>query len=135
MATNFRKQLLDNPQLPIDFIAGPDSYKRLPDLIDQVEETGEKGFDVTLSEFETYSGVYPTRESGINAWIAVMRGCDNFCTFCVVPYTRGRERSRSPINVGEEVERLSGEGFRQITLLGQNVNSYNFEGKDFAYLL
>ncbi len=135
MATNFRKQLLDNPQLPIDFIAGPDSYKRLPDLIDQVEETGEKGFDITLSEFETYSDVYPTRESGINAWIAVMRGCNNFCTFCVVPYTRGRERSRSPINVVEEVERLSAEGFRQITLLGQNVNSYNFEGKDFAYLL
>jgi tRNA-2-methylthio-N6-dimethylallyladenosine synthase len=135
MATNFRKQLLDNPKLPIDLIAGPDSYKRLPQLIKQIEKTGEKGFDVTLSEFETYSDIYPTRESGINAWIAVMRGCDNFCTFCVVPYTRGRERSRSPENVVAEVARLASEGFKQVTLLGQNVNSYNYEGKDFAHLL
>lgn len=135
MATNFRKQLLENPKLPIDLIAGPDSYKRLPQLIEQIEKSGEKGFDVTLSEFETYSDVYPTRESGINAWIAVMRGCDNFCTFCVVPYTRGRERSRSPENVVTEVTRLVSEGFRQVTLLGQNVNSYNYEGKDFAHLL
>lgn len=134
MATNFRKDLLKNPKLPIDFIAGPDSYKRLSQLIEQVE-AGEKGFDITLSEFETYSDVYPTRESGINAWIAVMRGCDNFCTFCVVPYTRGRERSRSPENIVDEVKRLVSEGFKQVTLLGQNVNSYHFEGKDFAYLL
>jgi len=135
MATNFRKQLLENPRLPIDLVAGPDSYKRLPDLLSQLEKTGEKAFDVTLSEFETYADVYPTREDGVNAWIAVMRGCDNFCTFCVVPYTRGRERSRDPQNVVAEVERLAAEGFRQVTLLGQNVNSYNYEGKDFAYLL
>lgn len=135
MATNFRKQLLDNPRLPIDFISGPDSYKRLPDLIEQTAETGEKGFDVTLSEFETYSDVYPTRESGVNAWIAVMRGCDNFCTFCVVPYTRGRERSRTPESVAAEAQRLASEGFKQVTLLGQNVNSYKHEDKDFAYLL
>jgi len=135
MATNFRKQLLDNPRLPIDFISGPDSYKRLPNLIEQTEETGGKGFDVTLSEFETYSDIYPTRESGINAWIAVMRGCDNFCTFCVVPYTRGRERSRSPESVVAETQRLAAEGFKQVTLLGQNVNSYKHADKDFAYLL
>ncbi|NOX37206.1 MAG: tRNA (N6-isopentenyl adenosine(37)-C2)-methylthiotransferase MiaB [Calditrichaeota bacterium] len=135
MATNFRQQLLKDPHLPIDFIAGPDSYKRLPQLIRRVETTGEKSFDVTLSEFETYSDVYPTREGGVNAWIAVMRGCDNFCTFCVVPYTRGRERSRDPENVVAEVRRLAEEGFRQVTLLGQNVNSYNYQGKDFAYLL
>ncbi|RMG61996.1 MAG: tRNA (N6-isopentenyl adenosine(37)-C2)-methylthiotransferase MiaB, partial [Calditrichaeota bacterium] len=135
MATNFRQQLLKDSSLPIDFIAGPDSYKRLPRVIQQVEETGQKAFDVTLSEFETYADVYPTREGGVNAWIAVMRGCDNFCTFCVVPYTRGRERSRDPENVVEEVRRLAAEGFRQVTLLGQNVNSYNFEGRDFAYLL
>ena len=134
MATNFRKDLLENPKLPIDFVAGPDSYKRLSQLIEKVD-TGEKGFDVTLSEFETYSDVYPTRDDGINAWIAVMRGCDNFCTFCVVPYTRGRERSRSPENVIAEVKRLVSEGFKQVTLLGQNVNSYKYEGKDFAYLL
>ncbi|MCB0296868.1 MAG: tRNA (N6-isopentenyl adenosine(37)-C2)-methylthiotransferase MiaB, partial [Calditrichaeota bacterium] len=99
MATNFRKQLLENPKLPIDFIAGPDSYKRLPQLIDEISGNGvtngaaPKNFDVTLSEFETYSDVYPAQDGGVNAWLAVMRGCDNFCTFCVVPYTRGRERS------------------------------------------
>lgn len=135
MATNFRKQLLENPKLPIDLIAGPDSYKRLPQLIEQLEKAGAKGFDVTLSEFETYSDIYPARKGGTNAWIAVMRGCDNFCTFCVVPYTRGRERSRSPENVVAEVIRLAAEGVRQVTLLGQNVNSYNYEEKDFAYLL
>ncbi len=137
MATNFRKQLLENPNLPIDFIAGPDSYKRLPQLIGEVNGNGaeSKNFDVTLSEFETYSDVYPSQSDGVNAWIAVMRGCDNFCTFCVVPYTRGRERSRSPENVVEEVRRLSDLGYRQVTLLGQNVNSYHYEGYDFAYLL
>jgi tRNA-2-methylthio-N6-dimethylallyladenosine synthase len=135
MATNFRKQLLDNPNLPIDFIAGPDSYKRLPYLIIQSKRIGNKSFDLTLSEFETYSDVYPKRESGVNAWIAVMRGCDNFCTFCVVPYTRGRERSREPENVVEEVRQLASEGFRQVTLLGQNVNSYRSGDKDFANLL
>lgn len=141
MATNFRKQLLENPKLPIDFIAGPDSYKRLPQLIEEISGNGAangaapKNFDVTLSEFETYSDVYPAQDGGVNAWLAVMRGCDNFCTFCVVPYTRGRERSRSPENVVDEVKRLAGEGFRQITLLGQNVNSYQYEGHDFAHLL
>ncbi len=135
MATNFRQDLLKDPNLPIDFVVGPDSYKRLPNLIREVEEEGKKAFDVTLSEFETYSDVYPLREGGVNAWIAVMRGCDNFCTFCVVPYTRGRERSRSPESVLEEIRRLAQEGFRQVTLLGQNVNSYRYEGKDFADLL
>ncbi len=143
MATNFRKQLLDNPNLPIDFIAGPDSYKRLPQLLEDLNGNGTatesngnaKNFDVTLSEFETYSDVYPAQSDGVNAWIAVMRGCDNFCTFCVVPYTRGRERSRSPQNVVDEVKHLADQGYRQVTLLGQNVNSYNYEGYDFAHLL
>lgn len=136
MATNFRKKLLEDSRLPIDLIVGPDSYKRLPDLIDHLESDGNGTFDVTLSEFETYADVYPTsREEGVNAWIAVMRGCDNFCTFCVVPYTRGRERSRAPDNVKEEAQRVAQEGFRQVTLLGQNVNSYQYEGKDFADLL
>jgi len=135
MATNFRKALLDNPNLGIDFIAGPDSYKRLPQLIREAGLEGEKTFDVTLSEFETYSDVYPTQQKGVNAWIAIMRGCNNFCTFCVVPYTRGRERSRSVENVVEEVKRLAGEGFKQVTLLGQNVNSYRHEESDFAKLL
>jgi len=135
MATNFQTKLLENSRLKIDFIAGPDSYKRLPELIQEVSKTGEKSFDTTLSEFETYSDVLPVRKDGVNAWIAVMRGCNNFCTFCVVPFTRGRERSRSPENIVEEVKKLVQEGFKQVTLLGQNVNSYRHEEHDFADLL
>ena len=141
MATNLRTDLLENRRLDIDFIAGPDSYKRLPQLIEEAAKTEVRGkkvrgkkqevrrvFDITLSEFETYSDVYPQRERGVNAWLAVMRGCNNFCTFCVVPYTRGRERSRSVENVVEETRQLAGEGFKQVTLLGQNVNSYYDDG-------
>ena len=145
MATNLRTDLLENRRLKIDFIAGPDSYKRLPKLIEEcyAVDVGtehcsvptKKPYDVTLSEFETYSDVYPRRERGVNAWLAVMRGCNNFCTFCVVPYTRGRERSRSVENVVEETRRLASDGFKQVTLLGQNVNSYYADGKDFADLL
>lgn len=135
MATNLRQQLLENSKLNVDFIAGPDSYKKLPALIKKVQEHGTKEFDLTLSEFETYEDVYPRREEGVNAWIAVMRGCNNFCTFCVVPYTRGRERSRSVESVVEETRKLAEEGFRQVTLLGQNVNSYRHNGRDFADLL
>jgi len=137
MATNLRTDLLENKNLDIDFIAGPDSYKRLPNLIAESygEREGSKPFDLTLSEFETYSDVYPAREEGVNAWIAVMRGCNNFCTFCVVPYTRGRERSRSVENVIEEARRLAADGFKQITLLGQNVNSYRHGDDDFADLM
>ncbi|RAP32915.1 tRNA (N6-isopentenyl adenosine(37)-C2)-methylthiotransferase MiaB [Candidatus Marinamargulisbacteria bacterium SCGC AG-410-N11] len=135
MATNFKTDLLENKRLGIDFIAGPDSYKELPNLIKDVTETGEKSYDVTLSEFETYSDIYPTHQSGVNAWLAIMRGCNNFCTFCVVPYTRGRERSRDPHNIVKEVQRLVSDGFKQVTLLGQNVNSYKFEQYDFTDLM
>ena len=143
MVTNLRQELLEDRTLKIDFIAGPDSYKRLPQLIDEAAGDDKKSYDVTLSEFETYSDIFPTSEdrinpltsSKVNAWIAVMRGCNNFCTFCVVPYTRGRERSRAPENVVEEVRRLAAEGYKQITLLGQNVNSYHYEDFDFAYLM
>ena len=121
--------------MKLDFVVGPDSYKRLPQLIKEVQSTGKSAYDVTLSEFEDYADVYPNRKDGVNAWIAVMRGCNNFCTFCVVPYTRGRERSRSPKNIIQEARRLAEEGFRQVTLLGQNVNSYHYNEKDFAYLL
>ena len=134
MAQNLRKELLED-KVSVDIVAGPDSYKKLPELISRVNETGEKEFALTLSEFETYSDIFPTRDLGINAWIAVMRGCDNFCTFCVVPYTRGRERSRDPYNVLDEVKRLADQGFVQITLLGQNVNSYRFADYDFADLI
>ena len=142
MATNLRKELFENRKLKIDFIAGPDSYKRLPDLIREASTTGEKQFDATLSEFETYSDIYPVHTKGVNAWLAVSRGCNNFCTFCVVPYTRGRERSRAPENIVQEVRRLAEDGFKQVTFLGQNVNSYFYEGtpacpagRDFASLL
>jgi len=143
MATNLRQELLKDRSLKIDFIAGPDSYKRLPQLIREASDEGEKSYDITLSEFETYSDIYPSGEdrakfpnaSKVNAWIAVMRGCNNFCTFCVVPYTRGRERSRSPENVVDEARRLAAEGYKQITLLGQNVNSYRYNDHDFAYLM
>ncbi len=135
MATNLRQDLLEDRSLKIDFIAGPDSYKKLPQLIHEASDEGQKSYDVTLSEFETYSDISPSRTEGGNAWIAVMRGCDNFCTFCVVPYTRGRERSRSPGNVVDEAHRLAAEGFKQVTLLGQNVNSYRHEDHDFAYLM
>ena len=134
MAQNLRDELLED-KVGVDIIAGPDSYKKLPLLLDNVQQTGEKEYELSLSEFETYSDIFPIREGGINAWIAVMRGCDNFCTFCVVPYTRGRERSREPQNVVKEVKRLVDEGFKQVTLLGQNVNSYKSDEYDFADLM
>ena len=134
MAQNLRKELLEK-KVGVEIVAGPDSYKKLPEMLQRVFETGEKEFSLTLSEFETYSDVFPTHEGGVNAWLAVMRGCDNFCTFCVVPYTRGRERSRDPKNILDEVRRLSADGFSQVTLLGQNVNSYVHEKTDFADLM
>ena len=137
MATNFKTDLLENNRLKIDLIAGPDSYKTLPVLIHDSlgSKIDHKPFDVTLSEFETYENIPPTRQEGANAWVAIMRGCNNFCTFCVVPYTRGRERSRSKQSVIDEVNRLVDDGFQQVTLLGQNVNSYRHGDTDFADLL
>ena len=134
MAQNLRRELLDD-KVGVDIVAGPDTYKKLPMLIEHVEETGEKDYALTLSEYETYSDIFPKPEGSVNAWIAVMRGCDNFCSFCVVPYTRGRERSRDPYNVLEEVKQLAERGIKQITLLGQNVNSYRYEKYDFADLI
>ena len=132
MAQNMRDELLKKGS-GVDIIAGPDSYRKLPDLLKQAKETGQKKSALTLSRSETYNGIFPTRGSGVNAWIAVMRGCDNFCTFCVVPYVRGRERSRDPLNVIEEVKLLVDQGFKQVTLLGQNVNSYKYDKFDFYY--
>ncbi len=137
MATNFKTQLLDNKRLNIDLIAGPDSYQALPSLINDAidAQIQEKPFDVTLSEFETYDSIYPAQKDGANAWVAIMRGCNNFCTFCVVPYTRGRERSRSISSILDEVKQLEDQGFKQVTLLGQNVNSYRFGNDTFIDLL
>lgn len=115
-------------------VVGPDEYRRLPEFIDAAYG-GEKGIGVKLSRTETYDDITPYREDGLSAWISVMRGCDKFCTFCVVPYTRGRERSRSLNSIKDEVIQLSLRGFKEVTLLGQNVNSYSFEDKDFADLM
>jgi tRNA-2-methylthio-N6-dimethylallyladenosine synthase len=139
MAQNLKEELTKQEPL-VDLLAGPDAYRRLPALIREaidVQEQGEqaKALAVDLSEYETYEGIVPARLPGVNAWIAVMRGCDNFCSFCVVPYTRGRERSREPHGILEEARRIAGEGFKQITLLGQNVNSYRCGDWDFARLL
>jgi tRNA-2-methylthio-N6-dimethylallyladenosine synthase len=135
MATGLRQQLIDDKHLALDFVVGPDSYKRLPQILQEVSGEHGRGYDVTLSEFETYADVYPSRTSGVNAWVAVMRGCNNFCSFCIVPFTRGRERSRPVENIIDEVKRLAVEGFKQVTLLGQNVNSYHHDSHDFACLL
>lgn len=134
MAQSLRKDLLKNG-IDVDLIAGPDSYKKLPAMLSHLEDEGGKEFALSLSEYETYSDIFPEHGAGVNAWIAVMRGCDNFCTFCVVPYTRGRERSRDPKNIVAEARKLAGQGFKQITLLGQNVNSYQFDVYDFAALI
>ena len=134
MAQNLKVELLDN-NLHVDIIAGPDSYRNLPRLIHEARDERKQASAIDLSEFETYDDIYPERKEGVNAWIAIMRGCDNFCTFCVVPYTRGRERSRPFEDVVEETRRLAGEGYTQVSLLGQNVNSYEHNGRRFADLI
>jgi tRNA-2-methylthio-N6-dimethylallyladenosine synthase len=134
MAQNLKDDLIAGHD-HVDFIAGPDSYRNLPDLIEAVRDGGEPMADLRLTRTETYSGVDPVRSGGVNAWLAVMRGCDNMCTFCVVPYTRGRERSRDPEGVVDEVRALVRDGYRQVTLLGQNVNSYRYGETKFADLI
>ena len=134
MAQSLRKNLPEKAPF-VDLVAGPDSYKRLPELIRASRDSEKVAMDFSLSEFETYSEIAPKRVPGVNAWIAIMRGCDNFCTFCVVPYTRGRERSRSPENIVAEAHRIVSEGFKQVTLLGQNVNSFAYDDQDFADLM
>lgn len=133
MAQNLKKDLLESDSL-IDVLAGPDSYRALPELLEKAA-AGRRGMAVDLSEYETYTDITPDRIEGVAAWIAVMRGCDNFCTFCVVPYTRGRERSRELDGVVREAEALAASGCKQVTLLGQNVNSYRDGTHDFADLL
>ena len=133
MAERLRKDLIEEKKI-VDLVVGPDEYRRLPELID-VAFNGEKGIGVKLSRTETYDDIIPYREDGLQAWISVMRGCDKFCSFCVVPFTRGRERSRALNSVVNEIMLLSQRGFREITLLGQNVNSYLDNGNDFADLL
>jgi tRNA-2-methylthio-N6-dimethylallyladenosine synthase len=133
MAERLRKDLIEEKKI-VDLVVGPDEYRRLPELIDSAFN-GEKGIGVKLSRTETYDDIIPYREDGLQAWISVMRGCDKFCTFCVVPFTRGRERSRDLNSIVDEIKLLSSRGFREVTLLGQNVNSYLDENYDFADLL
>ena len=133
MAERLRKDLIEDKKI-VDLVVGPDEYRRLPEYINMAF-TGDKGIGVRLSRTETYDDITPYREDGLQAWISVMRGCDKFCTFCVVPFTRGRERSRTLTSVVKEIKQLSERGFREVTLLGQNVNSYNDGVYDFADLL
>lgn len=133
MAERVRERFLREENL-VDLVVGPDEYRKLPVLIDRAA-VGEKGIAVRLSRVETYDDIAPLRTDTVSAWVAVMRGCNKFCSYCVVPYTRGRERSRSFSGILAEVDRLAGMEFKDITLLGQNVNSYVDDGHDFADLI
>lgn len=119
----------------VQFVAGPDSYMDLPNLLAQCE-LGEKAINVQLSTTETYQDILPARiGKAISGFVSIMRGCNNFCSYCVVPYTRGRERSREVESILNEVRDLEKRGYKEVTLLGQNVNSYNYEGLTFPQLL
>ena len=138
MAERMKNELINNHG--VDLVAGPDSYLELPSLI-AAAENGEKSINVELSTTETYRDIIPTRlgSSRTSGFISIMRGCNNFCTYCIVPYTRGRERSREPQSIMDELRDLQEKGFKEVTLLGQNVNSYLYKGQngdvDFAALL
>lgn len=134
MAERVKDDLLENHHC--DLVAGPDAYLSLPDLIAQAE-TGHKAINIELSTSETYKDVVPQRLHGakIGGYVSIMRGCNNFCHYCIVPYTRGRERSRDVESILREVRDLRDRGFKEVTLLGQNVNSYRFDDIDFPNLL
>ena len=134
MAQNLKEDILESKPF-VDIILGPDSYRRLPDMISNRSKEANHLVDTKLSRFEVYDNLFPSRKEGINAWISIMRGCDKFCTFCIVPFTRGRERSRSIDSIISEANQAVTDGFIEITLLGQNVNSYNHEGEGFHVLL
>ncbi len=126
MAERLKDKFLEEEKL-VDIVAGPDAYRDLPALIATADDGG-KGVNVFLSREETYADISPVRldSNGVNALISIMRGCDNMCSFCVVPFTRGRERSRDPYSIEAEAAELFNRGFREITLLGQNVDSYRW---------
>lgn len=135
MAERLKEKLTEGPNA-VDVVAGPDSYRDLPRLVREAEG-GSKGINVLLSTEETYAEVAPVRldRNGVSAFIAIMRGCNNYCSYCVVPYTRGRERSRDPQTILAEAENLFANGYREVTLLGQNVNSYHAGEVDFPELM
>lgn len=129
MAERLKEQIFNEEA--VDLIVGPDAYRDLPNLLNAVD-SGQKAANVILSEEETYAEIEPVRldSNGISAFISIMRGCENFCTYCVVPYTRGKERSRNPETIINEAKGLFEKGYREITLLGQNVNSYQWESEN-----
>jgi len=128
MAERLKDKLLDEEKI-VDMVVGPDAYKDLPNLIKEVD-SGRDAVNVILSKDETYGDIAPVRlnSNGVTAFVSITRGCDNMCTFCVVPFTRGRERSRDPQSILTEIKELWGKGFKEITLLGQNVDSYLWYG-------
>ena len=129
MAKRVGQELIEHQA--VDIVAGPDSYRDMPMLLDRAI-SGSKGIDIEQSEVETYSGIVPERvaDDSISGFVSIMRGCNNFCTYCIVPYTRGRERSRNPKDIINEIKSLIDKGYREVTLLGQNVNSYNWIEED-----
>ena len=135
MAERMKEELLETEPV-LDFIAGPDAYRTLPELIAESQK-GQTTFNVLLSEEETYDNIMPVRydANGVSAFVSIMRGCNNFCSYCVVPYTRGRERSRSPKTILSEIEDLLKHNYKEVTLLGQNVNSYYWkeEGQEVSF--
>jgi tRNA-2-methylthio-N6-dimethylallyladenosine synthase len=126
MAERLKTKLLEEEKI-VDIVAGPDAYRDIPKLVEEAE-TGQKAVNVFLSREETYADIAPIRlnSNGVTAFISIMRGCDNMCSFCVVPFTRGRERSRDPQSIVREAEQLFADGYREVTLLGQNVDSYKY---------
>ncbi|MTI38160.1 tRNA (N6-isopentenyl adenosine(37)-C2)-methylthiotransferase MiaB [Fulvivirga lutimaris] len=126
MAERLKAKLLDEEKI-VDLVAGPDAYRDLPGLVSQVDE-GQKAVNTFLSREETYADISPVRlnSNGVTAFISIMRGCDNMCSFCVVPFTRGRERSRDPYSIVKEAQDLFDKGYKEVTLLGQNVDSYKW---------
>ena len=132
MAERLKSRFLEEEKL-VDLVVGPDAYRDLPALL-EVAESGEKGVNVFLSREETYADISPLRlgSNGVSAFISIMRGCDNMCSFCVVPFTRGRERSRDAFSIVAEAQELFGRGYREVTLLGQNVDSYKWENPEIG---
>lgn len=135
MAERLKKKLMDREKL-VDIVVGPDAYRDIPRLIEEVE-SGQKAVNVLLSREETYADISPIRlnSNGVTSFISIMRGCDNMCSFCVVPFTRGRERSRDAESIVREAEDLVAQGYKEVTLLGQNVDSYKHNDVSFANLL
>ncbi|REL29081.1 tRNA (N6-isopentenyl adenosine(37)-C2)-methylthiotransferase MiaB [Rhodohalobacter sp. SW132] len=135
MAERVKDKIIDQEQL-VDIVVGPDAYRDIPNLLAEVDD-GRKAVNVLLSLEETYADITPVRTSGngLTAFVSIMRGCDNMCAFCVVPFTRGRERSRPMESILREISQLSEQGYKEVTLLGQNVNSYKYQDIDFTRLM